>query len=108
MPTHASIHPPADLEELRAAISDIGAELRERYGISRLAIFGSWVRGEQRADSDVDLLVEFDRTPSLLTFVRLQNELGDRLGLPVDLVLARKLHPRLAPLVLQEAVDCAA
>jgi len=96
------------LEELRSAVSVIGAELRDRYGISRLAIFGSWVRGEQRADSDVDLLVAFHRTPSLLTFVRLQNEISDRLGLPVDLVLARTLHPRLAPRVLQEAVDCAA
>ena len=59
--------------------------LRERYGVDRLGICGSFVRGEQSEASDVDLLVTFLETPDLLEFVNLKRHLADKLGRDVDL-----------------------
>ena len=57
------------------------------HGIRRLRLFGSALRGELRADSDIDLLVEFEpgRTPGLLGVARLELDLAEMLGRPVDL-----------------------
>ena len=61
-------------------------ELCERYGVRRLALFGSHLRGTAKADSDLDLLVEFlpGRTPGL-GFFQLEHELSELFGRPVDL-----------------------
>ena len=67
--------------ELRAELP----YLRERYDVDRLGICGSYVRGEQTDDSDLDLLVTFTETPGLLDFVGLKQYLEDTLCLSVDL-----------------------
>ena len=59
--------------------------LRERYAVERIGLCGSFVRGEQTGDSDVDLLVTFSETPDLLEFVNLKRHLEDVLGREVDL-----------------------
>jgi hypothetical protein len=59
--------------------------LRERYAVDRLGICGSFVRGEESATSDVDLLVTFSETPDLLEFVNLKRHLEEVLGREVDL-----------------------
>lgn len=79
-------------------------ELRERYGVTYLGIFGSYVRGEQKKTSDVDILVEFDRPGTLLDFIHLQNDLVDLLGVRVDLVEKSGLKPAIRPYVLAEVV----
>ncbi|MFB0546937.1 MAG: nucleotidyltransferase family protein [Anaerolineae bacterium] len=79
-------------------------ELRERYGVSALWLFGSYVRGEQGKRSDLDVLVEFDRTPTLLEFVDLQYYLRDLLGVKVDLVMKKALKPAIGRRILEEAV----
>ncbi|MBI2910814.1 MAG: nucleotidyltransferase domain-containing protein [Chloroflexi bacterium] len=75
---------PGILAALRGRLS----ELRQRYGVRSLGVFGSYVRGEQRRGSDVDILVEFEQEarPSLLGLAALQTELDAALGLTVDLV----------------------
>lgn len=78
-------------------------ELRRRYPVASLAVFGSWARGEQRADSDLDLLVEFDG-PIGWQIVTLEDELSARLGVKVDLVPRRALRPHLGARILAEAV----
>lgn len=55
-------------------------ELRERFGVHTLGVFGSYVRGEQRPRSDVDLLVEFDRVPTLPEFMDLEHHLKKAIG----------------------------
>jgi len=70
------------------------AELCRRHGIRRLSLFGSVLRGTDRPDSDVDLLVEFEpgRTPGLLALARIELELSDLLGgRKVDLRTAEDL-----------------
>jgi len=59
--------------------------LRERYAVERLGICGSFARGDQSAESDVDLLVTFTETPTLYEFVRLKRHLEDLLERDVDL-----------------------
>lgn len=78
-------------------------ELRQRYPVASLAVFGSWARGEQRADSDLDLLVEFDG-PIGWQIVTLEDELSARLGLKVDLVPRRGLRRRIGARIVAEAL----
>ncbi len=78
--------------------------LQERYQVRELGIFGSYVRQEQTQTSDVDILVEFSETPSLLKFVNLENYLSDNLGVKVDLVHKAGLKPRLGERILAEVV----
>lgn len=61
-------------------------EFRVRYGVDSLYLFGSYARGEQTHSSDVDLLVEFKKTPDLLTFIELEEYLSSFLKKEVDLV----------------------
>jgi predicted nucleotidyltransferase len=70
-----------------------------------LGVFGSYVRGEQDPNSDLDLLVEFDDRPlSLFDFVRLENEISDALNLKIDLVEKRTLKPHVGQHILREVV----
>lgn len=57
-----------------------------RFSLNRVGIFGSYVRGENHLMSDLDILVSFKDSPSLLQFVQLENELSEALGRKVDLV----------------------
>ncbi|MGC9335476.1 MAG: nucleotidyltransferase family protein [Anaerolineae bacterium] len=92
------------LEEVRRILQAQLPELHRQYGVTSLAIFGSYVHGEQTRDSDLDLLVEFDDHPlTLLQFIALENELTDRLGVKVDLVERNTLKPAIGRHVLQEA-----
>ena len=94
------------LAQLLAQLRPLLPDLRERYGVRSLGIFGSYVRGEQQPDSDLDLLVEFDdRALSLLDFIRVENELSDLLNLKVDLVEKRALKPHIGRRILSEVVS---
>jgi predicted nucleotidyltransferase len=79
------------------------ADLAES-GVRSLAVFGSVVRGEARADSDIDMLVEFERPVGLFALARLQRELTAWLGRPVDLVEPDALRRQLRDGILAEAV----
>jgi uncharacterized protein len=77
--------------------------LAERYGVETLEVFGSYVRAEQKADSDLDILVTFREAPSLLTFIAIENDLSDALGVKVDLVMKDSLKPAIGKVILREA-----
>ena len=78
--------------------------LRDRYAIGTLSFFGSYVRGEQHADSDLDVLVEFTRTPSLFDYIGLEDELASLLGVKVDLVMRSALREPVKRYIIDEAV----
>lgn len=73
-----------------------------QYDISKVSLFGSLARGEQTADSDIDLLVSFSRRQSLLTLVRLERELSAALGRQVDVLTEAGISPYLRPQILKE------
>jgi predicted nucleotidyltransferase len=91
------------VDTIRARLRAMLPELRQRYPIASLGLFGSWVRGEQRPDSDLDVLVEFDG-PIGWRIVTLEDELSARLGVKVDLVPRRGLRPRIGERILAEVV----
>jgi predicted nucleotidyltransferase len=79
----------------------------DAFGVARLSLFGSFARDEGRDDSDVDLLVEFNRPVGLFEFVRLQRQLAEIVGHRVDLVTPAALKPQLRDRILGEAVVAA-
>lgn len=78
--------------------------LAEQYNVASLELFGSYVRHEQRKDSDLDILVTFSKPPSLFKFVRLENHLSDTLGVKVDLVMKDSLKPAIGKNILREVI----
>ncbi len=80
-------------------------EIRKKYSVSYLGVFGSYVRGEQTSESDLDVLVEFDKTPGLLKYIELEYYLSDLLGVKVDLVTRTGLKPNVGKRVLNEVVS---
>lgn len=87
-----------------SVLKQVKPDIEAKYHINSLALFGSVARGDDNANSDVDLLVEFSSTPDLLTFIELEERLKAVLGRNVDLVLRRKLRAELADSILREAV----
>ena len=91
------------LAGVRTALRREMPRLRDVYSVKSLEIFGSFVRGEASPSSDLDLLVEFEQTPTLFSFIRLENELSELLGIRVDLVMKNGLKPALGARILAEA-----
>jgi hypothetical protein len=87
-------------EVLHREIPRLAAE----YDVMSLALFGSYVRGDQRPDSDLDILVTFTKLPGLIRFVQLECELSALVGVKVDLVLRDSLKPHIAETVLGSAI----
>jgi len=79
-------------------------ELQKQFGVKSLGLFGSYVRGQQRSDSDLDVLVNFDELPSLVEFINLEDRLGELTGLEIDLVMEDGLKPNIGKRVLQEVM----
>lgn len=94
----------ASLKEIRNRILTIHTELEE-FGVHSLAVFGSFSRGEMTDTSDVDILVEFNRSIGLFEFARLKIFLTGILGREVDLVTVDALHTPMKPSILKEAVN---
>jgi len=92
------------LQEIKNTLAERKEELRQKYGVKVIGIFGSFVRGEQRKRSDIDVLVEFEESPSLFEFMDLEEYLGKLLEVRVDLVSKRALKPRIGEHILKEVV----
>lgn len=73
-----------------------------KYGAVRVAIFGSYARGERQPDSDLDILVKFSETKSLLELVRIERELREEIGIKVDLVTEGSISPYIIDTIKEE------
>lgn len=82
-------------------IRSIAVPVLSRFGVVRAALFGSVVRNEATAESDVDILVEFEDGRTLLDLVGLKQQLEQLLGQEVDVVTYSSLHPSLRKAILQ-------
>jgi hypothetical protein len=94
-------------EETIHLLSKLSAELADKYGVKSLSLFGSVCRDEARPDSDVDLLVEFDRPVGYFGLFALQEYLESVLGRKVDLGTPGSLKRRIRDRVLGECVRVA-
>ena len=79
--------------------------LEEKYKVKTLGVFGSYVRGEQKEDSDLDILVEFQEPVGLFKFMELEEFLGKNTGVKVDLVSKKALKPRIGKYILKEVIN---
>ncbi|WP_329957018.1 nucleotidyltransferase family protein [Methanosarcina mazei] len=77
-------------------------ELKEKYSVNYLGVFGSYIRGEQTEDSDLDILVQFDKKPGLFKYIELEDHLSELLGVKVDLVMKSALKPNIGKRILSE------
>ena len=89
-------------EKIRAILP----ELKQRYGVQNLWLFGSYVRAEQSEKSDLDVLVTFNNPHlSLIEFIQLEQHLSNLLGVRIDLVEKETLKPNIGQGILQEALS---
>ena len=79
--------------------------LTERFGVTSLALFGSYARGTATESSDIDILVRFDGPATSKSYFGVQFYLEDLFGRPIDLVTEKALRPRFRPYVERESVD---
>ena len=71
-------------------------------GAKKISVFGSYVRGEEKEDSDIDIIVEFSESKSLLELVRIERELSEVLGIKVDLLTEKSISPYLIDSIRKE------
>ena len=84
-------------------IANMKQELAERFTVKRIGVFGSFARGNKRAESDVDIIVELAE-PTFDHYMDLKFRLEEVLQRPVDLVLADTVKPRLKPIIEREVI----
>jgi predicted nucleotidyltransferase len=85
-------------------LADSKSTLTARYGVTRLALFGSTARDTARSDSDIDILVAFDGPATSARYFGVQFYLEDLFGCAIDLVTEKALRPELRPFIEQEAL----
>ena len=89
------------IEEIKEKLKELEPYLGERFKIRRIGIFGSYVRGEQKKNSDVDILAEYIKEPGLFEFIELEDFLSKNLGVKVDLVMKNSLKPFIGKHILK-------
>lgn len=91
-------------EEILKILEEELPLLRQKYGISKIGLFGSYSRGDQDAESDIDLLVQFERPIGFFKFVAIEEYLKEKLGGKVELVTEDALKQVIRPYVMKEVV----
>jgi hypothetical protein len=94
------------LDEIKDVLKKHEKELKKKFGVSEIGIFGSYLRGEHKKSSDIDILVEFypKAEMDLIKFVELEEYLSDLLGIRVDLVMKSALKPKIGKQILKEVI----
>jgi uncharacterized protein len=90
------------LQEIKQIISAHKRQLADDYHVSTIGIFGSYVSGLSSENSDIDILVEFEKPVGFVKFIRLENYLSNLIGVKVDLVTKKALKPYMGQNILRE------
>ncbi|MFZ2632076.1 MAG: nucleotidyltransferase family protein [Desulfosalsimonadaceae bacterium] len=93
-----------NLTDIRTTLSKQKADLKRRYRLKRIGVFGSFARNEQKDSSDIDILVQYDEVPDLFKFIDLELELEDILKHKVDLVRREAVRPELKDIIEKEVI----
>lgn len=94
-----------EIEKIMKKLKENMPLLREQYHVKSLGVFGSYVRGEQKKTSDLDILVEFQEPVGLFKFMELEEFLEKNIGVKVDLVSKKALKPRIGKHILEEVIS---
>jgi len=94
-----------ELDNILSKVRTLFPYLTQKYEVNSIEIFGSYVRNEQDSGSDLDLLVSFNKIPSLIKFIEMKNYLTDQLQINVDLVMKDSLKPQLIKNILSEVIS---
>ena len=89
-------------EEIREVIREHKEDFREKFGVKEIGIFGSYVKGKQSENSDIDILVELEKPIGFIRFIKLENSFSHLLGIKADLVTKKALKPYIGKQILQE------
>lgn len=92
------------LEEIMTILVNHKTDVSRKYHVSEIGIFGSFVRGEQKKKSDIDILVDFYEIPDLFKFLELERYLQKLLRKKVDLVDKQGIKPQLKDIILKEVI----
>ncbi len=90
------------IEELKNVILKNKNRLMENYNLKSIGIFGSYIKGEESINSDLDILVDFSNPIDLFKFLELEEELQNICSLKVDLVSVKSLKPHIGRQILSE------
>ena len=96
---------PKTLPEIQAILLDLKSKIQDQYRVTRLGIFGSYARHEQHQDSDLDILIDYVKAPSLVRVVELGDSSSDRLSMKVDIVTVNGLRIDIKDDVLSDVID---
>ena len=92
------------LEEIKEILKKHKNEIKKEFKAEIIGIFGSYVRGEEKPESDVDVLVRFMEGATIFDLVGLAEFLEEKLGIRADVVSERALRPELKEQILKEVV----
>lgn len=92
------------LQKIKKILEDHKIELRYKFKVKDIGIFGSYARGEQKNKSDIDLLVEFEEPVSLLKLVSLENFLREMLKVKVEVIPKKDVRPELREKIFKEVI----
>lgn len=89
-------------DEIRKQLQEHKQDLKDEYGVTAVGVFGSYVRGEQTEQSDVDILVDLEEPIGLIRLVQLSGSISQFLGTKVDLTTRKALKPHIGERILRE------
>jgi hypothetical protein len=90
------------LNQIKKNIKNLKDILKKKYKVKNIGIFGSYVKNKAKKGSDVDILVEFEEPIGLFEFIELENFLGKKIGIKVDLVTKKALKPTIGKRIFKE------
>ena len=93
-----------NIQRLKKILLKEKSFIQKEYNIAKIGIFGSYIRGEESEKSDIDILVEFRESIGFFKFLELEEYLGKKLELKVDLVSKKALKPRIGKYILNEVI----
>jgi uncharacterized protein len=92
------------IDEIRYILNKHKKYIEERFKVDEIGIFGSYVRGEQTNESDVDVLVTFKEPIDFFLFLDLEDYISDLIGKKVDLVMKKALKPNIGKSIIEETI----
>jgi hypothetical protein len=90
------------LSQIKKNIKNLEEILKKKYKVKKIGIFGSYVKNKAKKGSDVDILVEFEEPIGFFEFIELENFLGKKIGIKVDLVTKKALKPTIRKRIFKE------